>query len=404
LIHHEDFDQPWGGPTNQVINPSIWVESWSGYALNRQQGATFAPWVVPMTGTNLAYQVDPKRGAVRFFYMPSWSSASTGQGNGPGSMARLLTLVSTNGAASAVWWSLVTSGDGNAVYLVCQTETGPAACLTAPVSFQTGSWHCLAVGYTDTNSALFLDGQQVAVGGGLAGVPAELVPFTSLVVGSSLSGGDAAAGQIEELSAFTGKKRFHQMLGQSFGLSPEWEIADYYSKYAAVAALGPISEAEEEAQRESRKAARAARLAAQEAAAMAAPALLSSQDGPLGRGPQLDSYDASQGFSLLTPQILQATNVFLTLTNNDPSIGYDIYFAPTLSAPVDWNIIATGVVGQATFTVPMTVWQGYYRGAIGGDWDGDGVPNWMDADPLNPNIGALQVIIYSPANGSTINN
>src|ERR1035437_6995644 len=151
-LFHESFDEPLAGPTNQVIDPAVWVESWSGYALNRQQSTVVVPWVVPLAATNGGCRIDPQRGSLRFFYMPTWNSASTGQGGGPGNVARLLTLGSTNAGASAVWWSLVISQNGNDLALVCQTESGPAVCMSAPVSFQAGVWHCVVVGYSETNS------------------------------------------------------------------------------------------------------------------------------------------------------------------------------------------------------------------------------------------------------------
>ena len=37
------------------------------------------------------------------------------------------------------------------------------------------------------------------------------------------------------------------------------------------------------------------------------------------------------------------------------------------------------------------------------DLDGDGIPNYLDADPANANVGSLQVIITTPANNSVVN-
>jgi hypothetical protein len=187
-------------------------------------------------------------------------------------------------------------------------------------------------------------------------------------------------------------------VGHEFGLDARWEIGTYYSNNVQVAVKGPITPEEQAAWLERAQAARAARLAAQQEAAAAR--LLSPMDSG---GGQLDSYDPNLGFWLLTPQIQNGTNVLLTLTNNDPSIGYDIYFAPALLTNAVWNIVATGIVGQADFTIPMTSSQGFFRSAIGGDWDGDGVPNWMDAAPTDSTIGVLSITIDSPINGATLN-
>src|ERR1041385_4005701 len=128
----ERFDEPYRFPTNQVIDSSTWVESWSGWALSREQ-AVVQPWVVPMVTTN-RFLVDPDRGAIRFWYRPDYDS-----GTGPGGVATLLTLVSTNGATAATWWSLAVSADGSEVQLVCPTQDGPAACLSAAPGFAAGT-------------------------------------------------------------------------------------------------------------------------------------------------------------------------------------------------------------------------------------------------------------------------
>jgi len=98
-----------------------------------------------------------------------------------------------------------------------------------------------------------LDDQQVAVGDGLPTVPKEAFPLTGLVIGSALSGADSASGQIEELSVFTGRRRFLLMTGHEFGLIENWDIGIYYARHSKLAALGPVS-AEEEAARAKRRA------------------------------------------------------------------------------------------------------------------------------------------------------
>ena len=75
--------------------------------------------------------------------------------------------------------------------------------MSAEIDWAAGDWHLVTMGYTPTNSVLFLDGQQVAVGDGLPTVPKEAFPFTSLVVGSTSSG---ARGQQPLLVALHGRR------------------------------------------------------------------------------------------------------------------------------------------------------------------------------------------------------
>lgn len=237
LLQHEGFDQPYGFATNQVIDTSIWTESWSGWALKRQ-GVAVEPWIVPMVVSN-SFRVEPERGAIRFWYRPDYSS-----GVGSGETTTLLELVTANDKASEIWWALVVSPDGSEVHLICQTESGPEACLSASVNWTNGSWHLLTVAFTPTNSAIFIDDQLQAVGEGLTAIPNEAAPYTSLIVGSSASGELPAQGQIEELSIFSGRKKMQQVMGNIFGLSVDWEIGIYYAALSKTAALGPISDAE----------------------------------------------------------------------------------------------------------------------------------------------------------------
>ncbi|HNW08043.1 MAG TPA: hypothetical protein PK202_13930 [Verrucomicrobiota bacterium] len=393
----ESFDQPYSFPTNQTIDSAVWAESWSGYSLVRSRPPV-QPFTVPMVnpGTNRTLNLDPERGAIRIWYQPAWSGGWTGQGTGPGDLARLLTLVSTNRRASAEWWSMVITPDGNELHVVCETETGPVSCLSTLINWEAGSWHMLAVGYTPTNSALIVDGQVVATGNGLPSLPLEAMPHTTLVIGSDLAGRNTAKGQFELLSTFTGRNRFRSISGHPFGMGNVWDVEYYYAAYSPEAAKGPVTPEEEAATRARWAALRAERIAQQQAALLSG---ASSRVGLEG-GFELDSYDSEQGFRLLTPEIQQQTNVFLTLVNCDTNIGYDIYYTPAITTNMTWSILATGHIGQTTFTVPRLGWMGFFRGAVGGDWDGDFIPNWMDADPRSTNTGALSITIDSPVNGT----
>ena len=185
------------------------------------------------------FWVEPERGAIRVWYRPNYSSVI-----GSGSVATLLELSTTNGTANEVWWALVVSPNGNKVHLICQTESGPESCLQADVNWEAGSWHMLTLGFTPTNSALYIDDQLAAIGDGLVSIPKEAAPYTSLVVGSRISGLSPAQGQMEDLCVFTGRRKMQQIMGNAFGLSADWEIGLYYASLSKTAALGPISDEE----------------------------------------------------------------------------------------------------------------------------------------------------------------
>jgi hypothetical protein len=99
------------------------------------------------------------------------------------------------------------------------------------------------------------------------------------------------------------------------------------------------------------------------------------------------------------------TNQFLiTITNAVGSAAYDIYKTPMLNDPgYPWSLSVTGSLGQSNFTVSAGLEPNvFFRAIVGSDWDGDSVPNWMDANANDPTVGALTVTINSPTNGAVV--
>jgi len=246
-LSHQRFDEPWRAPTHQGIDSTTWLESWSGYALNRQ-GLSVWPWVVPMLDATGRPNVGAQQGTIRFWFRPDWSSAQLG-GEGPGHWARLVESGTISGNGAAVWWSLYVSPDGSTVYWSGQGAGGPVDILSAEVAWPAGEWRLLALTYTPTNTALFLDAELAATGGGLPALPTNAVPLTALVIGSKLDGTQTAEGQFEEF-------------GTSARLAPAASLLAYWTVRSPLAALGPISVEEDEARQQLVAAARVADRAA----------------------------------------------------------------------------------------------------------------------------------------------
>src|ERR1051325_1992416 len=261
LLYSEHFDEALGLPADQ-IDPSVFVESWSGYALNRQAGSTVTPWVIPMVGPTGAPRVDGSRGALRWWFMPAFTGTGAG-GSGAGSQLTLVSLVSTNADSVSTGWTFLVTEDGNQVQLICPGTGGPAVCLSGQVTLQQGVWTMFTICYSETNSAIFANNQRIAVGEGLPGLPILLAPYSAVVIGSSLDG-QPAAGQFEEFSAFGGSLRGSR---SEWGMDPFWDIGVYYSDYASIAALGPVTDAEVTARQQARQQSRSTRLTARTVAA-----------------------------------------------------------------------------------------------------------------------------------------
>lgn len=398
-LYREGFNQPYHLSSDQTLDSSTWTESWSGWALNRSsQASKVTPWRVPMLTSNGQWNLDPQRGAFQMWYRPEYKS-----GSGPGSLARLLTLVSAKGNLSAVWWSLAVSADGTCLQLVCETAKGSESCASVPVSFQAGNWYLLTLGYTETNTALFVDDQQVAEGNGLLTVPEEAVPFTSLLIGSGLSD-EVAAGQIEEFAAFTGRSKLRRETLSPFGIDPTWEIQGCWARLNPVTQLGPITPEEETTTRDQVFAQRATLLAARQAAAVS---LASSEEMMMLDGGGGPDYPESGDTNLwMLPPLIQGTNLILTLYSAAPGFtnkAYEVYSTSVLlNSNTIWTLPVTGRLGQINFTNPMIEAIRFYRATEGTDWDGDGILNWMDADPRSTNVGALTITIESPTNNATL--
>jgi len=96
------------------------------------------------------------------------------------------------------------------------------------------------------------------------------------------------------------------------------------------------------------------------------------------------------------------TNQFnIVITNGVTTTNYTLFWTPSLADEnYPWKVIGIGTIGQTNFIVNGDPWPvGFFRMLIGKDQDGDGWPEWQDAQPLNPNVGILSITIDSPTNG-----
>lgn len=374
-LHIWHFDEPpravGDSEAAALVDSAIWVPSWSGYALNRH-GTAVNPAALPMATTD-RWDIAPEEGAIRFWFKPDWAS-----GAGPGKYARLIELTTGDTKDSWVWWSLYVSPDGCNLYLSGQGPEGPVDFLKADIGWQSDQWHLIALSYDPKGTYLDVDSELVGMGSGLPSVPRVLGGQTSLSIGSDSTGQGVAGGQFDELCMF--RKPLIEGVWT-------WSLCSYYRAYRDHAAKGPVTEAEEAAVRQK---------AAEHRTLKEASQLSEAKDS--GGGVQLDM--ESGGLYLLTPEII-GTNVNLTLWGGETNQSYNILFTPVLPAD-NWSTLAIGSMGQTNFAVPMLGDTAFYRAEIGDDWDGDGIPNWIDARPSDPSVGALTITVDLPANGSVL--
>ncbi len=97
--------------------------------------------------------------------------------------------------------------------------------------------------------------------------------------------------------------------------------------------------------------------------------------------------------------------VQIVITNGSSLVNYEVYRTPVLDDDFNYpfTLHLIGIQGQTNFVADFGIeTRGYFRAAIGSDWDGDGVLNYQDAQPSSTNAGILLITIDSPANGSNI--
>jgi hypothetical protein len=99
------------------------------------------------------------------------------------------------------------------------------------------------------------------------------------------------------------------------------------------------------------------------------------------------------------------SNQFNIVITNAVATNYTLFWTPALENPLyPWQVLGVGETGQTNFIVNGGEWPlGFLRVMVGDDFDGDLIPEWMDAQSFNPNVGALRVTIDTPINGTVFN-
>ena len=130
-------------------------------------------------------------GSLTFWVAPaSWSSTNLG-GTGPGVWGRLFEVGSYTTNASYGLWSLYLDSDGANIYFSAQTNSGDGAFytyLSAPISWNTNEFHFVALTYSSTNSALYLDGVLASNGLPVTVWPGPDVLSNGFCIGSDTNG------------------------------------------------------------------------------------------------------------------------------------------------------------------------------------------------------------------------
>jgi len=181
-----------------------YVSCWNGSAL--EVDSTNPAWINYPAILNLGREtytnLPVDHGSLELWFKPNWQSTDQG-GSGPGVPGRLIDVGAYTTNASYGWWSLYLDAGGTNVYFSAQTNTGVTAdYLSAPVSWNSTTWHEIVLTYSATNTAIYLDGQLATNGPGMTVWPGTNVLSNGFYIGSDWTGTEQAHGDFTFTWAF----------------------------------------------------------------------------------------------------------------------------------------------------------------------------------------------------------
>jgi len=145
-------------------------------------------------------------GSVTFWFAPNWSSVGdTNGGFGPGEYGRLFEVGSYTDDSRYGWWSIFVDSGGTNLYFAAQTNdlsSSMTVYLSTPIDWTTNFFHFIALTYSPTNTALFLDGEFVTNGPGMTIYPGPEVLANGFYLGSSAGGTNQAHGLFNTLQTY----------------------------------------------------------------------------------------------------------------------------------------------------------------------------------------------------------
>lgn len=181
-----------------IDNPA----GWDGNVLQVDSTNTFAGLQYNTVENDSTTNLTVNRGTLEFWFKPNWNSASLDSGTGLGDWGRLIEVGEYTTNAASSWWSLYFSADGNSLNFSGQTNGATTNYLSYPISWDSNTWHFVALTYMRTRSQLYLDGQLVTNGAGVVYLPSSDVVSNGFVLGSDSSGIVQVRGQLDRMATY----------------------------------------------------------------------------------------------------------------------------------------------------------------------------------------------------------
>jgi hypothetical protein len=143
--------------------------------------------------TNLTFN----QGTIEVWVLPDWNS-----GTGSGNWGRLIDVGAYSTNTPSSWWSLYFSPDGSSLYFSSETNGVFTNYLNYPISWDTNTWHFVALTYNRFRSQLYVDGQLATNGAGAFYLPSANVVSNGFFVGSDNTGMAQSRSLIDDLATY----------------------------------------------------------------------------------------------------------------------------------------------------------------------------------------------------------
>ena len=143
-------------------------------------------------------------GTLTLWVAGDWSSTDQG-GTGPGEYGRLFEAGAYTADSSYGWWSIYVDPAGTNLYFSAQTNDLSSTIttyLSVPISWTSNYFHFLALTYSPTNTALYLDGALATNGPGVTIYPGPDALTNGFCIGSDSSGVYQAHGLFDTVATY----------------------------------------------------------------------------------------------------------------------------------------------------------------------------------------------------------
>ncbi len=269
-------------------------------------------------------------GSVMLWFAPDWASESQG-GAGPGVWGRLLETGEFATNADYGWWSLYLDPPGENVYFSAQDGNGNQTnYLSAPISWSTNQFHLLALTYSSTNTALFIDGVVAARGPGVTIYPSPEVLSNGFWLGSDDTGTNQCHGILDDVSTYNWQLDSNTISAE-FVLNELWYL--YNSMNVANIVQAPFTPE-----------------VAPTFDAITGPGYLSVVSSNSGCGNNTNVWLTNTTARVVS----NAVNLTFTIAGGTNGLAYDVFATPALAKPLTnglWTWMGQGYP-CVTYTIP----------------------------------------------------